>query len=136
MKKLLIGGQALMRLGSSRKSMDFDYLVNDVTSKSAFNHIDGADFCNANGSKFFAEVWKMEKGNNGEIASAQALFELKAFAFVQHCQNFFFQKADDCEYDMKFLVRNFGIKESKIAKKYMTDGEYSEVVKIINSVKK
>ena len=136
MKKLLIGGQALMRLGSSRMSKDFDYIVNDKNSKSAFSHENGIDYCNANGSKFFAEIWKMEEKNNGEIASAQALFELKAYAFVQHCQNFFFQKADDCEYDMKFLVRNFGIKESKIAKKYMTYGEYGEVVKIIDSVKK
>ena len=72
---------------------------------------------------------------NNEQATPNSLFELKAYAFVQHCQNFNFKKADDCEYDIKFLVRNFGITGSKIAKKYMTSGEYSEIEKIIKSVK-
>ena len=125
-----------MRLGSSRVSRDFDYLVSDETSKSSFLHDKEADFCNAKGSKFFSEVWKMEAKNNGEIASPQALFELKAYAFVQHCQNGFWQKADDCEFDLKFLVRAFGISESKIAKKYISAGELEEVMKVVNSVKK
>ena len=88
---------------------------------------------NANGNKFFAEIFNIESGN--KQATPQSLFELKVYAFVQHCQNFNFSKADSCEYDLKFLVRNFGIESSKIAKKYITPGEYSEIVKIINSVK-
>jgi len=131
--QILIGGRALVELGSSRGTNDTDYLVNDLTSNDSFLHEENVDYLNANGNRFFLEIYKIEKGN--QIATPQSLFELKAFAFVQHCQNFNFKKADDCEYDIKFLVRNFNIKESFSAKKYMTSGEYSEVVKIINSVK-
>lgn len=131
--KILVGGQALRNLGSDRYTNDVDFLVNDTTSKSAFIHENDEDLLNANGNKFFAEIFAIENGN--EQATPQSLFELKCYAFVQHCQNFNFAKADSCEYDMKFLVRNFGIKSSLIAKKYISTGEYSEIVKIINSVK-
>lgn len=133
LNKILIGGQALRNLGSDRFTNDLDYLVNDTSTKEAFICSESVDYLNANGNKFFAEIYKIEAGNTE--ATPQSLFELKVYAFVQHCQNFNFAKADSCEYDIKFLVRNFDIKESKIAKKYITFGEYSEVVKIINSVK-
>lgn len=132
-QQILIGGQALRNLGSDRYTNDMDYLVNDFTSKQAFITSDAVDYLNANGNKFFAEIFAIEAGN--EQATPQSLFELKVYAFVQHCQNFNFKKADSCEYDIKFLVRNFGIKQSRIARKYMTAGEYSEIEKIINSVK-
>ena len=131
--KILVGGQALRNLGSDRHTNDVDYLVNDVTTTNAFICSEKEDLLNANGNKFFAEIFNIESGN--EQATPQSLFELKVYAFVQHCQNFNFSKADSCEYDLKFLVRNFGIIESKIAKKYISTGEYSEVVKIIKSVK-
>jgi hypothetical protein len=132
-KQILIGGQALRNLGSDRYTDDVDYLINDTTSKSAFITSSEVDYLNANGNKLFAEIFAIENGN--EQATPQSLFELKCYAFVQHCQNFNFAKADSCEYDIKFLVRNFGIQKSNIAKKYMTSGEYSEIVKVINSVK-
>ena len=136
-KQLLIGGYALHKLGSKRTTNDTDYLVNDVSRKVAFFHDkeNGIDYCNAAGNKFFSEIWKMEEKNNGEIASPQALLELKAYAFVQHCQNGFWQKADDCEYDMKFLVRTFSLTSVKIVRKYVSGGELSEINKVINSVK-
>jgi hypothetical protein len=132
--KILIGGQALRNLGSDRYTNDVDYLINDITSPQAF--ITGAeiDYLNANGNKFFKEVYEAEKGN--KQATPQSLFELKVYAFVQHCQNFNWSKVDSSEYDIKFLVRNFGVTGSKIAKKYITSGEYSEIEKIIKSVKK
>lgn len=131
--KILIGGQALKNLGSSRNTNDVDYLINDTTSKSAFLHEENIDYLNANGNKFFAEIFKIEAGN--EQATPQSLLELKAYAFVQHCQNFNFQKADDCEYDMKFLVRSFGLKGVKIVNKYFSSAELNEVNKVINSTK-
>lgn len=131
--KILVGGQALKNLGSDRNTLDLDYLINDTTTKETFICSENVDYLNANGNKFFAEIYKIEAGN--EQATPQSLFELKAYAFVQHCQNFKFAKADACEYDIKFLVRNFNITNSKIARKYMTDGEYSEIEKIIKSVK-
>jgi len=135
MEQILIGGAALRELGNDRYTDDTDYLIDDSTSKDSFIHDqeNNIDFLNANGNKFFAEIFKIEEGNS--IASAQSLFELKAYAFVQHCQNFNFRKADSCEYDIKFLVRKFGIRSSLVAKKYITSGEYSEVEKVINSVK-
>jgi len=132
--KILVGGQALRNLGSDRYTNDVDYLVNDLSTTKAFITGENEDLLNANGNKLFAEIFAIENGN--ELATPQSLFELKVYAFVQHCQNFNFAKADSCEYDMKFLVRNFGIECSKIAKKYISNGEYSEIVKIINSVKK
>jgi hypothetical protein len=138
MKKLLIGGQALVKLGSDRTTNDTDYIVNNSESKEAFifDQTNNVDYINANGNKFFAEVWKMEAKNNGEIASPQALLELKAYSLVQHCLNGFWAKADAAEYDIKFLVRNFILTGVKIANKYITAGELSEVNKVINSVKK
>ena len=132
MKKILIGGQALRNLGSDRHTNDVDYLVNYTSSTEAFICSENEDLLNANGNKFFAEIFAIENGN--EQATPQSLFELKAYAFVQHCQNFNFSKADACEYDMKFLVRNFNC-SPKIVRKYITSGELSEIVKIVNSVK-
>ena len=111
--QILIGGQALRNLGSDRYTDDVDYLINDTNSNDAFICSENIDFCNANGNKFFAEIFAIENGN--VQATPQSLFDLKAFAFVQHCQNFNFKKADASEYDLKFLVRNFGC-EPKLLK--------------------
>lgn len=137
-KKLMIGGAALVALGSSRSTLDTDYLVNDTTSKLPFIHIkeSNEDLCNANGHKFFAEIWKMEAKNIGPLASPQALLELKAFALVQHCLNGHWSKADNDEYDIKFLVRNFNLTGVSIVKKYISAGELMEVEKVIKSVRK
>lgn len=131
---ILIGGQALKNLGNDRYTNDVDYLINDTTTTEAFITSEKVDYLNANGNRFFAAVYEEEKGN--KQASPQSLFELKCYAFVQHCQNFNWKKVDSTEYDIKFLVRNFGIQKSNIAKKYMTIGEYSEIEKIINNLKK
>jgi hypothetical protein len=135
--QILIGGAALQKLGNDRYTDDKDFLIFDDANNSAFITGKGIDFLNAGSKtfagKFFNEIYQIEKGN--EIASPQSLLELKAFAFVQHCQNFNFKKADSCEYDIKFLVRTFNLKSVKIVKNYITDGELSEVMKIINSVK-
>ena len=131
--QILIGGQALRELGSDRYTNDTDYLVNDESTKKAFITSDKVDLINANGNKFFAEIFKIEAGN--EIASPQSLLELKVYSFVQHCQNFNWAKVDSSEYDIKFLVRKFNLKDVKIASKYISSGELSEVQKLINSVK-
>jgi hypothetical protein len=132
-QKTLIGGQALKNLGSDRHTADYDYLINDISTKEAFITSEKIDFLNANGNKFFNEIFQIEKGNSQ--ATPQSLFELKAYALVQHCQNMNWAKADACEYDMKFLVRNFNC-TAKIVKKYISTGELSEVQKVVNSVKK
>ena len=131
-KEILIGGQALRNLGSDRHTNDMDYLINDTTTTEAFITSEKVDYLNANGNKFFAEIFQIEKENNQ--ATPQSLFELKAYAFVQHCQNYNWAKVDSCEYDMKFLVRNFRC-TAKIVKKYVSAGEFSEIQKIVNSVK-
>lgn len=131
--KTLIGGQALRNLGSDRHTNDVDYLINDVSTKEAFITSEKIDYLNANGNKFFNEIFQIEKENNQ--ATPQSLFELKAYALVQHCQNMNWAKADACEYDLKFLVRNFGC-SAKIVKKYISVGELSEITKIENSVRK
>lgn len=133
----MIGGQALVKLGSNRTTLDTDYLVCDESNAVAFSHDKEAniDYCNAAGNEFFSEIWKMEEKNIGEIATPAALLELKAYSFVQHCLNGFWKKADDAEFDIKFLVREFKLSAPKIVKKYVSAGEFSEIVKVIKSVR-
>ena len=137
-KQLMIGGQALVQLGSNRTTEDTDYLVNMVGDKRPFIHDTAAntDYVNANGHKFFAEIWKMEQKNIGPLASPAALMELKAFSLVQHCINRNFKKADDAEFDMVFLARQFGLNTPKIVKKYVSNGEYSEIEAVFNRMRK
>jgi len=134
-QKILIGGKALVELGSSRSTNDTDYLINDTETNDMFiiDEENNIDYLNANGNKFFNEIFSKEKGN--KTASAQSLFELKAFAFVQHCQNFKFQKVADCEFDLKFLSINFDVESAPIVKKYISTNEYLEILKIIKSAK-
>jgi hypothetical protein len=134
---LLIGGHALAQLGSSRHTDDVDYLICDPSSREPFFHdeANNIDYVNANGNPFFAAVWKAEAGNNTGRATPQSLFELKAFAYVQHCLNRRFQKADDAEYDLKFLVRNFGLRQVKLVPKHVTAGQLSEIQKVIESTR-
>ena len=132
-EQILIGGQALRNLGSDRYTSDVDYLINDNSTTETFICSEDIDLINANGNKFFAEIFKIEKGNTE--ATPQSLFDLKAYSFVQHCQNFNWEKVDACEYDMKFLVRNFGC-GPKLVKNHISTGELSEIVKVVNSVKK
>jgi hypothetical protein len=115
-------------------------LINDESTDDNFIHdreknIDYIN-ANANGHCFFREIWEMEKNNIGEIASPRALLELKAFAFVQHCLNGFWQKADDAEYDIRFLARKYNIKETKIVQKYVGRGQQSEIKEVLDSVRR
>jgi hypothetical protein len=135
MKKLLIGGTALNILGSDRHTDDKDYLVNDTSTTDMFVCSEEVDLINANGHKFFKEVWDMESENATGIASPQALLELKAFSLVQHCLNQNWAKADACEYDIAFLVRSHGVSELKLVQNHITEGQLSEVLKIIKSVR-
>lgn len=134
--KVLIGGRALVALGSSRNTQDTDYLVNRPEDDRMFiaDAVNNTDYINAAQSYFYAELWETEKGR--EIASPQALLEMKAWAFVQHCQNFFWQKADDAEYDIKFLCRKFNLDGVKIVGKYIAPSALKEINKVISSVKK
>lgn len=133
-RKYKIGGARLVELGSSRSTADTDFLIFDETSKEPFikDEENNIDYINGNGHSFFKEVFMSFE----EIGEGQALLELKAFSFVQHCLNRNFQKADNDEFDVKFLVRLFDLNDIKIANKYMTSGELSEVVKVIKSTKK
>lgn len=131
-EKILIGGRALVALGSSRNTHNIDYLVRVKGNKEPFLHDEGVDYCNANGLKFFNEVYRAESGR--QMASPQSLLDLKAFAWVQLYQNKNYRKADDAEYDIKFLCREFGLTGLVYAKKYLSEAELAEVMKIIDSV--
>ena len=139
-KQLMIGGQALRQLGSTRFTADTDYLV-CVKNGSLFfhdtqNNVDyinaGAQNqkgANANAAKFFAEIWKMEKQNKTNIASVQAIAELKSYSLIQNCLNFDFKKADEAEFDLKFL-KSLGATLPMVCKKYVTEGQFLEIEKI------
>ena len=133
--KILIGGAALVALGSSRSTKDTDYLICDEGDSRTFIHdTEDVDYINAAASEFFGKIWANEVGN--EIASPQSLLELKAYAFVQHCLNFNFQKANEAEFDMKFLVLEFGLSEVKIVNGFVSAGELHEVNKVIKAAKR
>lgn len=138
-KQLMIGGQALVSLGSSRQTEDVDYLVS-VPGMPTFIHdkAANADYINAAGkdTKFFAEIWKMEKKNMGPLASPEAILELKAFAFVQHCINRHFGKADNDEFDMVYLARKYELSPPTIVKKYVSAGEYSEILSVFDRLRR
>jgi len=141
-KQLLIGGQALRQLGSTRFTADTDYLVN-VANGSLFFHDtqNSVDYinagaknqkgANANAAKFFAEIWKMEAKNNTGIASVQAIAELKAYSLIQNCLNGDWKKADEAEFDLKFL-KSIGATLPTIARKYVSEGQFSEISKIFS----
>ena len=134
--KILIGGRALVALGSSRNTNDTDYLVNDITTNSPFmfDTEKNVDYINANGHPFFNEIYQLEKGK--QIASPQSLLELKAFSFVMHCKHMNWKKVSDCEYDMAFLVREFNLKGCSLVKKYVSESEFVEIEKEIKSIRK
>ena len=131
--KKLIGGKRLRDIGSSRHTSDSDYLIFD-SERDLFSHDKTGDYVNAAKQAFFKELWNKELENN-EI-SLNSLVELKCYSFVQHCQNFNFIKADNDEFDIKFLVRELGFNVNfNIVKKYISDGEMSEIMKIIKEMK-
>lgn len=130
--KILIGGAALVELGSSRRTQDLDYLIYDKSSSELFMHFHDIDYINAAQSDFYKEIFDLEKGN--KIASPQSLLETKANALIQHMQNGYWQKADDAEYDIKYLVRKFKLKGLNILNKYYDKAVIKEVTKIIESV--
>jgi hypothetical protein len=131
-EKILIGGQALRELGSSRHTDDVDYLIFDENNfnQFIFDQDNNVDYMNGNGSNFAEAIYKLEKGNS--IASAQSLFELKAFAYLSHLRNFNQNKMNDCIYDMNFLAINFNITTVKTLSKFITK---QEVLEIENTIK-
>jgi len=135
-KQLLIGTVALQKLGSSIMSNEIEYLVNDQSNNLPFTYDkeNKKKYCNANGNHFFADIWQMEENNIGEIASPQALLEIEAYTFVQHCINHFFKKADEAEFQIKFLVRSFNLDGVKMAGKYVSSLQLQEINEIIRTV--
>lgn len=57
MHKILIGGQALMKLGSTRNSLDEDYLVYIDNDNRLFIHFLNMDLINSYNHPFFKEIW-------------------------------------------------------------------------------
>ena len=132
MKK--IGGQRLRELGSDRHTLDVDYLIYDDTNTELFITAPESDLINAARNNMLAELWEAEKDND-EI-SLNGLAVLCGWAFINHCQNGNFRKADAKEYDLKFLARiSPEPLDLTILKKYAHAGEFSEVEKIIASIR-
>lgn len=130
--KILIGGQALRELGSERYTNDVDYLVYDENSyeQFMFDQANNIDYMNGNGSNFAEAIYNIEKGN--AIASAQSLFELKAFSLISHIRNFNANKINSTVYDLNFLNINFEIDMNMpTLSKYITLAEKEEIIKNI-----
>jgi|SRR5690606_9180697 len=134
-KKILIGGKALNVYGSNRLTEDTDYLIFDKDSHKPFlkDESKNIDYINGNGSNFFNEIYTIEQDN--QIASPQSLLELKAYGYIQHRLNGNTRKAIEYEYDLKFLALEFGLKEVKVVKKYISKAELEEIEGIIKSVR-
>jgi len=134
--KILIGGQALREMGSSRYTNDVDYLVFDENSFEAFifDKDNNIDYMNGNASNFAESIYNKEKGNT--IATAQSLFELKAFSLLSHLRNFNAEKINTTIFDLNFLAINFEIDlKMPTLSKFITANEVSEVIKEIRTKK-
>lgn len=133
-KKILIGGKALNVYGSNRLTDDTDYLVFIKDNHQPFvkDEHKNIDYINGNGHNFFNEIYELEKNN--QIATPESLLELKAYGYIQHRLNGNTKKAIEYEFDMKYLALEFGLKEVKIAKKYLSESALKEVESIIESV--
>lgn len=121
--KILIGGQALVKLGSSRSTNDTDYLIFLEDNFDMFIHDkeNNIDYINGNSSNFFEAIWNREKNN--DIASPESLFELKAYALLQHYRLGNAMKVNDCVYDLNFLRIKFGINTAPILWKQVSQAE-------------
>jgi hypothetical protein len=137
-KQLMIGGDALKKLGNNRHTPDTDYLVYAPGKPLFYSDREAkTDYVNAaGGNEFFAEVWRMEEKNIGEMASPAALLALRAYALVQHIQSHNFPKADDCEHDMRFLIRSFNLSLPAVVKKYVDDDGWKEIEQVFQSMRR
>ena len=133
-KKILIGGQALRRLGHDRHTDDVDYLVNRP-GEELFIHTAEGDLINAAAHNFLSHVWESVTVNEG-VADAQTLFELKAWSWIQYLQNMDFRAAAKAEYDMAFLVRDHGIVDAPILRTVAHAGEMAELDKFVAGVRR
>lgn len=136
-RSLLIGGYALRLLGSSRYTEDVDYLVYEPSRAETFwhNEAHNIDYVNAHGHPFFNAVWQAEASNKSGRAMPQSLLELKAFALIQYYQDRAFQKADDAEFDIKFLVRSTGVKTVQLLGDYVNTEDLIKVIALIASTR-
>lgn len=115
----------MRELGSTRHTNDVDYLINDNDAP-LFSHEGDTDYINAAAHSFYREVSTLCEG--GE-ATPQAMAEMKAFAWVQHLLNGYWAKADDAEFDLKFLKEKFGV-TPKLVKQHVMPAQYQELMKI------
>lgn len=127
--KVLIGGQALRNLGSPRHTNDLDYLVWMDDNFKPFHTSEGVDLINANSTNFFEDIYNVEKGN--DQATPQSLFELKAFALVEHFRLGNKNKVNDCVFDLNFLKINHGVNDFPVLKKYATKAEIEMINDLI-----
>ena len=134
----LIGGAALVKLGSSRRTLDVVYLTYDDSNEQLFihDHKENVDYVNAAASDFLRKIWETESKAIGELATPKTLLLLKAWAFINHCQNGYWQRADDAEYDIRFIVRTLGATDVSLLSMAVSAAELKEVQKIIDDVKR
>ncbi len=136
-KKILIGVATLAELESSRHTEGVDYLVylEDTPDLFIKDHVNNINYINAAAHGFYSELWEREKDVISPVATPLTLLNSKVFAFVQHSKNGFFEKADQAEFDIKFIVRKLNVSDMTIAARYIDPDALAEVQKIIDSVK-
>jgi hypothetical protein len=114
--KIMIGGQALRKLGSDRHTEDVDFAIFGDGSEWRTAAEQG-DILDMNAHAFTREVWAAAKPVDG-VADAQTLAELKGWALIQHCRQMNWAKVAADEYDLKFLGRECGIRSLPILAKF------------------
>jgi len=117
-RKVLVGGVALMLLGSSMHPRNVEYLVK--IGPKAIDEFQFFTYYNANANAFFNELWEMEKRK--KIASPQTLLELRAFNYVNLPVDCDWHIKHNLEFDISFLAgpyNRFNLSGLKILPKYM-----------------
>ena len=134
MKKMLIGGQRLRDLGSSRHTNDLDYLIFD-TNQPLFINAPEADYINASKYDLLTALWNVEKDN--KEVSVNGMVTLCGWAFINHLRNLNFNKANDKEFDLSFLGLYAKKHDVKIDFSLLYKYEVKEMVdEVVKEVKK
>lgn len=132
--KILVGNKAMRHYGSSIDTGWTEYLTYDESGISSFESETGTIINNAIHSTYHEAIWDAEQDN--EIASPSSLLKLECYSFIISIQSCNFESADIHEFNIKFLVRKFGVTNITNLQYYCTLNQYNQVRKIIQIVTK
>lgn len=132
--KILVGNKAMRHYGSSIDSEWTEYLTCDESGMVSVEPETRTIMYNAIHNMYHKAIWDAEQGN--EIASSSSLLKLECNAIINCIKSGNFEESDEHEFNIKFLVRKFGVTDITDLQHYCTFRQYNQVRKIIQNVTK